>query len=61
MTPEFLTSPLNTTGAITEITHMVHGRRLWEVLPDVQAEIDTAANGTVQDVVDAMIESEEAE
>ena len=60
MTPEFLTSPLNTTGAITEITHMVHGRRFWEVLPDVQVEIDTAENSAVQDVVDAM-ESEEAE
>ena len=60
MTPEFLTSPLNTPFAITAIVHLVHGRQLREVLPDVQVEIDTAANGAVQDVIDEM-ESEEAE
>ena len=61
MTPEFLTSPLNTPFAITAIVHLVHGRQLREVLPDVQVEIDTAENSAVQDVVDAMTESEEAE
>lgn len=46
--------PLLLPGAVRELVHMCDGKQFREVLPEVQAAMDSIVNDAVQDVVDAM-------